>query len=50
MFDLNQADSLVDEESGQLQGDLYNSIVQVAGDAMVDARFILAVIMQEVSV
>lgn len=49
MFDLNQADSMVYEESGPLQGDLWNAIVQVAADSKVDARFILAVIMQEVS-
>jgi hypothetical protein len=49
MFDLNQADSMVYEESGPLQGDLWNSIVQVAANSEVDARFILAVIMQEVS-
>ena len=49
MFDLNQADSMVYEESGPLQGDLWNSIVQVAANSKVDARFILAVIMQEVS-
>jgi hypothetical protein len=48
MFDLNQADSMVYEESGAIQGDLWNAIVQVAANAKVDARFILAVIMQEV--
>lgn len=49
MFDLNQKDSLVLEESGPLQGDLWNAIVQVAANSKVDARFILAIIMQEVS-
>ena len=48
MFDLNQNDSMDYEESGPLQGDLYNAIVQVSQDSMVDARFILAIIMQEV--
>ncbi|KAG0652805.1 hypothetical protein D0Z07_0645 [Hyphodiscus hymeniophilus] len=47
MFDLNQATSLNSEESGPLQGDLYNSIVQVSADSGVDARYILAIIMQE---
>ena len=49
MFDLNQADSMSLEENGPLQGYLYNSIVQVAAASKVDARFILAIIMQEVS-
>jgi hypothetical protein len=50
MFDLNQQDSLNSEESGAIQGDLYNAIVQVSENAQVDARFILAIIMQEVSI
>lgn len=49
MFDLNQQDSLDSEESGPIQGDLYNAIVQVSENAQVDARFVLAIIMQEVS-
>jgi glucan 1,3-beta-glucosidase len=48
MFDLNQNDQLTYEESGQIQGDIYNAIVSVSQDSMVDARFILAIIMQEV--
>ena len=48
MFDLNQQDSMVYEESGPIQGDIWNAIVQVSADSKVDARFILAIIMQEV--
>jgi glucan 1,3-beta-glucosidase len=50
MFDLNQDDSLDSEESGPIQGDIWNAIVQISEEAMVDARFILAIIMQEVQV
>jgi glucan 1,3-beta-glucosidase len=48
MFDLNQQDSMDYEESGPIQGDIWNAIVQVSADSKVDARFILAIIMQEV--
>lgn len=48
MFDLNQNDQMVYEESGPIQGDIWNAIVQVSADSQVDARFILAIIMQEV--
>jgi glucan 1,3-beta-glucosidase len=47
MFDLNQQDSMDYEESGPIQGDIWNAIVQVSADSKVDARFILAIIMQE---
>ena len=47
MFVLNQNDQMVYEESGPIQGDIWNAIVQVSADALVDARFILAIIMQE---
>lgn len=39
---------MVYEESGPIQGDIWNAIVQVSADSKVDARFILAIIMQEV--
>lgn len=48
MFDLNQQDSMVYEEDGPIQGDIWNAIVQVSANSLVDARFILAIIMQEV--
>jgi glucan 1,3-beta-glucosidase len=48
MFNLNQQTSMVYEESGPIQGDIYNAIVQVSKASLVDARLILAVIMQEV--
>jgi glucan 1,3-beta-glucosidase len=48
MFDLNQQDSMALEESGPIQGAIWNAIVQVSADSEVDARFILAIIMQEV--
>lgn len=48
MFNLNQQTSMVDYDSGPEQGAIYDAIVQVSQDAKVDARFILAVIMQEV--
>jgi glucan 1,3-beta-glucosidase len=47
MFDLNQNDQMVYEESGPIQGDIWNAIVQVSANSLVDARFILAIIMQE---
>ena len=47
MFNRNQATSLSLEESGPIQGQLYNAIVEVSRDSMVDARLILAIIMQE---
>ena len=49
MFDLNQNDQMVYEESGPIQGDIWNAIVSVSQNSRVDARFILAIIMQEVS-
>jgi hypothetical protein len=49
MFDLNQNDQMVYEESGPIQGDIWNAIVSVSQNSLVDARFILAIIMQEVS-
>jgi hypothetical protein len=49
MFDLNQNDQMVYEESGPIQGDIWNAIVSVSQNSHVDARFILAIIMQEVS-
>ena len=49
MFDLNQGTSMVLEESGPIQGAIWNAIVSVSESALVDARFILAIIMQEVS-
>jgi glucan 1,3-beta-glucosidase len=48
MFNLNQQTSMVYEESGPIQGDIYNAIVQISKASLVDARLILAVIMQEV--
>ena len=39
---------MVYEESGPIQGAIWNAIVQVSADSKVDARFILAIIMQEV--
>lgn len=48
MFDLNQKDQMVYEESGPIQGAIWNAIVQVSENSLVDARFILAIIMQEV--
>lgn len=50
MFDLNQDDQMDLEESGPIQGDIWNAIVQISEEALVDARFILAIIMQEVRV
>lgn len=47
MFDRNQQDSMAQEESGPIQGQIYNAIVQISQASNVDARFILAVIMQE---
>ena len=49
MFVLNQQTTLVNFDSGPEQGAIYDAIVQVSQEAKVDARFILAVIMQEVS-
>lgn len=48
MFNLNQQASMVINDSGPEQGALYDAIVQVSKDSKVDARLILAVIMQEV--
>ncbi len=48
MFDLNQATSMNVEESGPIQGAIWNAIVSVSESSLVDARFILAIIMQEV--
>jgi glucan 1,3-beta-glucosidase len=48
MFNLNQQDSMASEESGPIQGAIWNAIVQVSANSKVDARFILAIIMQEV--
>jgi glucan 1,3-beta-glucosidase len=47
MFDLNQATSLSVEESGPIQGQLWNAILEVSQDSMIDPRLILAIIMQE---
>ncbi|RFU27540.1 hypothetical protein B7463_g8799, partial [Scytalidium lignicola] len=47
MFDLNQNTQMVYEESGPIQGAIWNAIVSVSESALVDARFILAIIMQE---
>lgn len=49
MFDLNQFHTMVNYDSGPEQGAIYNAIVQVSQEAKVDARLILAVIMQESS-
>lgn len=48
MFDLNQATSMSLEESGPIQGDIWNAILEVSAASLVDPRLILAVIMQEV--
>jgi glucan 1,3-beta-glucosidase len=48
MFDLNQNTSMVYEESGPIQGDIYNAITQISQASLVDARLILAIVMQEV--
>ena len=49
MFNLNQQDSLVPVgDSGPEQGAIYNAIVSVSKASKVDARVILAVIIQEV--
>jgi len=48
MFDLNQNVQMVPVESGPIQGAIWNAIVSVSESALVDARFILAIIMQEV--
>jgi glucan 1,3-beta-glucosidase len=48
MFNLNQQTSMAFEESGPIQGDIYNAIVGVSQASKVDARLILAIIMQEV--
>ncbi|RFU32374.1 Beta-glucosidase/Glucan 1,3-beta-glucosidase/Glucan endo-1,3-beta-D-glucosidase, partial [Scytalidium lignicola] len=47
MFDLNQQTSMALEESGPIQGDIYNAIVEISQNSKVDARLILAIIMQE---
>ncbi|RPB00878.1 hypothetical protein L873DRAFT_1736036 [Choiromyces venosus 120613-1] len=49
MFNLNQRTSMVSHDSGQEQGAIYDAIVKVSQEAKVDARLILAVIMQESS-
>lgn len=41
---------MVAVDSGPEQGAIYDAIVQVSNDAKVDARLILAVIMQEVCI
>ena len=49
MFSRNQQYSLaVVGDSGPEQGAIYNAIVQVSQDSKVDARLILAIILQEV--
>jgi hypothetical protein len=48
MFDLNQNVQMAPVESGPIQGAIWNAIVSVSESALVDARFILAIIMQEV--
>ena len=48
MFNLNQRTTMVRFDSGPEQGEIYNAIVRVSQEAKVDARLILAVIMQEV--
>jgi len=47
MFDLNQKASMGSFENAEVQGELWNAIQIVAADAQIDARLILAVIMQE---
>ncbi|RHZ59231.1 hypothetical protein CDV55_106081 [Aspergillus turcosus] len=49
MFDLNQQTSMALVESGEIQGDIWNAIVEVSAAAKVDPRLILAVVMQESS-
>ncbi|KKK12676.1 putative exo-beta-1,3-glucanase [Aspergillus rambellii] len=49
MFDLNQETSMAQVESGPIQGDIWNAIVEVSAAAKVDARLVLAVVMQESS-
>lgn len=49
MFVFNQKTTLVHFDSGPEQGAIYDAILQVSREAKVDARLILAVIMQEVS-
>ncbi|CAZ84509.1 unnamed protein product [Tuber melanosporum] len=49
MFNLNQNTTLVHFDTGPEQGAIYDAIVQVSQEAKVDARLILAVIMQESS-
>jgi glucan 1,3-beta-glucosidase len=48
MFDLNQKTSMASEEQGPIQGDIYNAIVELSQASLVDARLILAIVMQEV--
>jgi glucan 1,3-beta-glucosidase len=48
MFDLNQNTNMVYEEDGPTQGDIYNAITEISQASLVDARLILAVVMQEV--
>lgn len=47
---MNQQYSLaVNGDTSAEQGDIYNSIISVSQESFVDARLILAVIIQEVS-
>ena len=48
MFERNQFTTMVKYDSGPEQGAIYNAILQAAQESKVDARLILAVIMQEV--
>lgn len=49
MFDRNQqAEMAYTPDSGEQQGEIYNAIVEISQATLVDARLILAVIMQEV--
>lgn len=48
-FTLNQQTGMAGSgDTAEQQGEIYNSIVQVSQESFVDARLILAVIMQEV--
>ncbi len=48
-FNLAQSVNMNLEESGEIQGEIWNAILSVSAASKVDARLILAVIMQEVS-
>lgn len=49
MFDLNQQNQMAfTPDSGEQQGEIYNAVVSISTASLVDARLIMAVIMQEV--